>query len=352
MPNGLDEVDWSRLTHAYGAADDVPDQLRDLLSPDAERRRKALWALNGNIYHQGTVYQATAHAVPFLLEVLAAPGCAERPELLDLLSGIVTGFDEMWLPGGLPITEYRAQAEGGEAVLAAAPRPGDDDFDEDEGDFGYVEGLTEDDQRRMFAHIWVRAHDAVRAGVPLFRDLLSAEPPVACMAAYTLAWFPEDAAGSLPALGEVTGEDVVVATASVATGLLGGRPAAALDDPRPIVRWGAAVALAAVDGPEATDDVVDELLTVAAGSLDRAEEVPFLGGDLAGYAALAVLRLAFHDGALTPGTPYTALDSRQRRTVEALAAGEGTWLVNLDEHLRAYGLPTEKEALRAYTSTR
>ncbi|MFC3897601.1 hypothetical protein ACFOWZ_39510 [Lentzea rhizosphaerae] len=162
--NGLDQVDWARLTHAYGPADDVPDQIRDLVSPDCERRRKALWALNGNIYHQGTVYEATAHAVPFLLEVLTAPECDEQPQLLELLSGIVTGFDEMWLPGGLPIADHRAQAEGGEAVLAAAPRPGDDDFDEDEADYEYVEGLSDDDQRRMFAHIWVRALATVTGG--------------------------------------------------------------------------------------------------------------------------------------------------------------------------------------------
>ncbi|MFD5830011.1 hypothetical protein [Lentzea sp. NPDC060358] len=378
MLNGLDEVDWSRLTHAYGTAGDVPDQLRALASSDAGDRGKALKQLYGNIYHQGTVYKATAHAVPFLLEVLAAG--IERREVLELLVAIVTGYDENWLPGGLPVAQNRRLAAGGDAVLAAGPQPGDEDFDEDEGNSDYLYGLDEDDQARVFAHFWVTAYDAVRAGVPLFRSLLDVEP---VMAAYALAWFPEEAPGSLRALAEVTGDDAAVAAASVAIGLLGGRPVVALGDPRPLARWGAAIALA---GPDAADDVVEELLTVAAGSLGRTEEVPFLDGDLAGYAALAlrqtgdrhadrvfdvlvarlpgltglavfpvlreVLRLAFPDGALTPGTPYTALDSRQRRIVEALTGIEGIWLVNLNEHLRAYGLPTEKEALRAYASTR
>lgn len=37
MLNGLDQVGWARLTHAYGSAQDVPDQVRDLVSPDPVR---------------------------------------------------------------------------------------------------------------------------------------------------------------------------------------------------------------------------------------------------------------------------------------------------------------------------
>lgn len=69
---GLDEIDWHSLTHAYGPASDVPGQIRDLASPDAETRRQAMHALYGNIWHQGTVYEATAYAVPFLIELLEA----------------------------------------------------------------------------------------------------------------------------------------------------------------------------------------------------------------------------------------------------------------------------------------
>ncbi|SFR25028.1 hypothetical protein SAMN04488564_108193 [Lentzea waywayandensis] len=395
MLNGLDQVGWDRLTHAYGPADDVPDQIRDLVSPDEDRRQKALWELSGNIYHQGTIYEATAYAVPFLLEVLTAPECDEQPQLLSLLCSIVTGFDEMWLPGGLPVADHRARAAGGEAVLAAAPRPGDDGFDEDEADYEYVEGLSDEDRGRMFAHIWVRAYDAVRAGVPVFRALLTWEPPVACMAAYTLAWFPEDAPESLRALANLTeGDDegVVAATAAVATGLLGGRPAITLDDPRPIARWGAAIALATVDGPDATDDVVDELISAAAGALPDSDRVPFLDGNLAAYAGGALrltgdrhaartfdallervpsvsgtsafhvvkeaLHLAFPAGALPAGTGYPSLDDRQRRLVDALAGSPGTWLIdgrnfgNFGMLVREYGLPASSDALRDYATTR
>lgn len=284
-------MDWARLTHAYGSAADVPDQIRALLSPHAEDRVDALQDLYGNIFHQGTVYEATARAVPFLLEVLAAEGFDEQPQLLGLLTSIVVAQDALWLPAGLPIAEHRRAAEGGDVLLAAAPRPGDDDFDEDAGDSYYLFALSQEEQTRLLAHVAVAVYDAVQAGVPRFRELLTSEPPVQCMAAYALAWFPEEAPESLRALASVTEGDpegVVAATASIAMGLLGGRPSITLDDPRPLARWGAAVALANVDGPRVSQDVVGELLVAAGGSLGTNGRVPFLDGDLAGYAARAL----------------------------------------------------------------
>src|SRR5262249_20568719 len=153
----------------------------------------------GNIFHQGTRYEATAYAVPFLLEVMADPDGQGRAEVLGLLSAIATGYDEGWLPDPLPIAEYRRAAEGGEALLASAARPGDDDYDEESGDFAFVDGLSEEDQNRMYTFVEVAAYDAVRSGVPLFRSLL-ADPSLRIGAAYALAAFPEDAAFVLPAL--------------------------------------------------------------------------------------------------------------------------------------------------------
>jgi hypothetical protein len=50
----------------------------------------ALQKLFGNIWHQGTVYEATAPAVPFLVELLASPR-ADRAGVLELLGLIATG---------------------------------------------------------------------------------------------------------------------------------------------------------------------------------------------------------------------------------------------------------------------
>src|SRR5262249_26105948 len=68
-----------------------PDTIRALLSDDAERRDKALHTLFGNIWHQGTVYPATAYAAPFLVELLANPGCLEAAAILQLLGCIAEG---------------------------------------------------------------------------------------------------------------------------------------------------------------------------------------------------------------------------------------------------------------------
>src|SRR5688572_2087947 len=91
MLEALPAINWSALQHAYGPATDVPDQLRKLASLDAEDRKRARWQLYGNIYHQGSVYEATSYAVPFLLEILRAPDTQEKHELLALLQAIAEG---------------------------------------------------------------------------------------------------------------------------------------------------------------------------------------------------------------------------------------------------------------------
>jgi hypothetical protein len=87
----LDKIDWSNLGHAYGPADDVPELLRSLASDDEDERSNAIYELHGNIWHQGTIYQATAHAVPFLLELLESPKVEDRHEILVLLADLACG---------------------------------------------------------------------------------------------------------------------------------------------------------------------------------------------------------------------------------------------------------------------
>jgi tetratricopeptide (TPR) repeat protein len=88
---GIDGVGWRGLRHAYGPAEDVPDLLRLLLSDEADMRGDALRALYSNIWHQGTVYQASAYVVPFLLRMLADQRTPGRLSVLHLLSSLATG---------------------------------------------------------------------------------------------------------------------------------------------------------------------------------------------------------------------------------------------------------------------
>lgn len=86
MLEGLERIPWSELKHAYGEASDVPGLIRDLTSPDEDVRGRAMFALFGNIWHQGTVYEASPHAVPFLQELLGSPHTPDRLKLAGLLA--------------------------------------------------------------------------------------------------------------------------------------------------------------------------------------------------------------------------------------------------------------------------
>lgn len=91
MLDGIDSVNWASLRHAYGSADDVPDLLRALASRDEDKRKNAIDELFGNIWHQGTVYPATAAAVPFLYELLNAPNVPAKSDIAGLLACIAAG---------------------------------------------------------------------------------------------------------------------------------------------------------------------------------------------------------------------------------------------------------------------
>lgn len=85
----LDEVPWSALYHAYGTAADVPGQLRKLR--EASTSGDAIHELFGNIWHQGTVYEATSFAVPFLVELAIDETTPNPVGILNLLEAIAHG---------------------------------------------------------------------------------------------------------------------------------------------------------------------------------------------------------------------------------------------------------------------
>ncbi|MHB1561679.1 MAG: HEAT repeat domain-containing protein, partial [Isosphaeraceae bacterium] len=117
MLEGLDRVNWSQLSHAYGPADDVPGLIRALASGDEDARDHAFQGLFSTIWHQGTVYEATVHAVPFLLELLAARGVAEKETIFGLLGSIADGNSYMEAHSHLwdevdPSPEARRERQG------------------------------------------------------------------------------------------------------------------------------------------------------------------------------------------------------------------------------------------------
>ncbi|MER6916100.1 hypothetical protein ABT354_30890 [Streptomyces sp. NPDC000594] len=84
-PTELDRVPWDDLTHAYGPAGDVPELIRALYQGDEDATGEAIDELFGTIHHQGTVYRASAPAVPFVAHAVHhVPD--RRVELLMLLA--------------------------------------------------------------------------------------------------------------------------------------------------------------------------------------------------------------------------------------------------------------------------
>ncbi len=91
MLETLKTVHWEELSHAYGQANDIPELLLALTSGEQIARERAIETLFTNIYHQGTVYQASAYAAPFLIELLTHEKVQGKEDLLFLLAHLARG---------------------------------------------------------------------------------------------------------------------------------------------------------------------------------------------------------------------------------------------------------------------
>jgi hypothetical protein len=70
----LDSPNWSQLQHAYGAASDIPDMLRQLeaFPPHEGHEAPPYFMLWSSLCHQDDVYTASYAAVPHLIRILAS----------------------------------------------------------------------------------------------------------------------------------------------------------------------------------------------------------------------------------------------------------------------------------------
>jgi hypothetical protein len=218
MLDDLVRVDWAGLTHAYGPADDLPGLLRGLAQGDDD----ALYELYGNIWHQGTVYPATAYAVPYLIRLLDGPD-SDTAGILGLLDEI-------------------ARARAGREDAAA--------------------------------------HLAVAAGLPSYLRLLAAHPEQgvrAAVAATIGALGQAVAGGASAALRQAaTGDSdpTVRAAAVLALGVRGDGVAEHLDDPAPLPRLTAALAMARTESalPAAAVSILERDAPACLGDIERLPE--------------------------------------------------------------------------------
>ncbi|WP_029631839.1 hypothetical protein [Zavarzinella formosa] len=148
MLEGLAAIDWKKLSHAYGAAGDVPRLIRALASPDPEKWVGALSGLYDTLCHQTcTVYEATGPAVPFLIELLGHRPVRCRGRLLQFL---------------------------GDAARVTSYQAGDDEFDDDEFDDDEDEDDPEFAQERAAELENARqTREAIWNGLDVFLELLT-----------------------------------------------------------------------------------------------------------------------------------------------------------------------------------
>ena len=396
---GLEEIDWARLCHAYGPAGDVPGLLRALVSESPAERKHALHELYGNIFHQGSRYEATAHAVPFLVRLALDPQTPQRDEIVHLLVALAIGYDEAYLPAGVDIAGWRASIERMRSVDPAQQLRDLDAWVEaargeaDRRVRGMHRAIYDPDQGLRTALDELAVYDAVRTEVPSLRGLLSdGDPRVRAAAAYLVGWFPQEAPGSAGALRVLLAAEArpgVAASAVISAGLLADtdlipRLRQGLSGSEPLLRWANAIALARLGVAGADVIGVLAVASVEPPQPGPGPAVSFLGGDLRGYAAqtlamldghlppfaleavldglartsgiaafpmtAAALRLTFPRGAPHPLPPYDQLTEPQQRVVRTLAdLGPGTWRWgNFMSLLQAWNLPSAHAECRAY----
>ncbi|MGW4303572.1 HEAT repeat domain-containing protein [Streptomyces sp. NPDC004646] len=125
MFDGLHDIDWASMEHAYGSAGEVPALLWALRSPDPEERRKALDRFYGAVHHQGSVYPPTAASLPFLLELAADGATPERAVVVALLVSIGRASLDLGFEDDGTEIEYYPPTGCGQAVAFLRERGGE-----------------------------------------------------------------------------------------------------------------------------------------------------------------------------------------------------------------------------------
>lgn len=250
MLHGLEQVDWRSLEHAYGEASDIPAHLRALQSPSEEEREDALEQLFCSIWHQGTVYSASAPAATFLVVLVADPATPDRVGILSLLQALATGSG--YIEAHEPIMEADE--------LAALC----------EGQNTTIELLRARERSAVES-----AHAAVSAGRAVYDELLlDPDPEVRSHALHLLASLPEHAQVTVPRLRSLLPEEpdpAVRLGLVMALHLLADESpqscavfnAVLTESPDPVTRVIAAVALVTRERERAAAQLLDLLVETA-----------------------------------------------------------------------------------------
>src|SRR5215831_9181065 len=188
------------------------------------------------------------------------------------------------LPDGLDVVNFRRTLEESNSQMSQCDR-------------------AECDEYGVGPRVDLDCYDSVQNGVPaLIKLLTDNDARLRRAAIYALAWFPEHAYQSLPAIRQSlanASDEIEVATALIAYGLLERSSQSAVNESELrdflshtslIIRVAAAIAIAR---DPITDDIIETLVAaiLAAEELQiGGEDIRFNEGDLAGYASLVLAR--------------------------------------------------------------
>ncbi|MDH5507636.1 MAG: hypothetical protein OEZ02_10480 [Anaerolineae bacterium] len=380
----LKSVKWSKLKHAYGSASNVPKTILELTSPDSAVRENAIWRLYGNIFHQGTRYEAAMFAIPFLGMLLEEEKVLDKHEIIYLLVNLAIGYDESFFPDGLNPVEYRQNLQHSKDNML-------------------IEHRTAYRRYGAGPHVDLTCYNRVQKEVPKFIvNLTDDNKLVRCAASYALAWFPDEMEISIPGLKSHLISDPHpenLATTIISIGLVANNSLNYVDlkifdnylnHESALVRICAAISMAInLDRP--TRIIVEtlvEALQIAVDIQSTDQTIPFNEGNLAGLVSLVLVKCKQNSidmiipalcKALEVVGPYHSLDITQsilqiiidnnsialkdqdprlltplqRQALQALA-NHGVWeidggmFVNYSNLVRAYGIPDGREKLLAY----
>ena len=175
----VNNINWKKLRHAYGTAEDVPDQLLDLLSSDINIVEDARWDLYNNIFHQGARYEATPFAIPFLYELIQSEETLERESIILMLVHFALGYEGEYLPDGLDVSKFKNEYSEAEVKMTVSER-------KESKKIGYSPQAIID------------CYEEVKKGIPILYNLIRHEnKKISRSAIYALAWFPECAEESI-----------------------------------------------------------------------------------------------------------------------------------------------------------
>jgi hypothetical protein len=277
MFENLGSVEWAKLCHSHGTAEEVPARLAALVGPSDEDRAKALDYFWSYMLHQGTRYEASPFTVPFLFEALEDAEFPLQQQLIDLLLGLAVGYGESFLPEGYDLEKEEQRIEEGSW----------------EGLFG-----DGDDARSAYYEVHKRAETFTRFLRP------DCHPETRLSAGFAVAHFTQ----SLPGIhGEVAeyihreSDEFQLQSLILCFGMLGRYAGAKPDvsilmdflepDRSQSLRVAASIALTTILGPRTPDSALRILLT----ALKESWKLPsprdawwWNDGDLLGYAALVL----------------------------------------------------------------